>query len=722
MKDYIKTNWKSGDLITEANLNKIETQLADTTSEIKTLHNSVANMAEAQEYLDLPISSETDQAIKQAYTEIKEDVETVEERVGEPIQVLVPQEYTAMAGYWFATGEGTPTWISDRLSETSAGYQNDWRVAYAPVTEGKTYRFLFYRGSANRYHMFFSNDETSGANEYKILYNPGTYTAGEGQEYVDSAVAPEGATKIWVASKCTAQQAAEKLQIWEVTEPTVFTQITGIGNLLNTRAPAVMGEETGSVISVDDGADDFPRHQLVCSIEPVQDLHGYENPWPGGGSKNLLPMTVGNLKTINITGTWSDLTYTHSDITFTILTDAANNITGIKVNGTASADARFDLAYQHLFAAGSYTVNGCPAGGSSSTYRIFANYIGSDTGSGSTGTLDGVNTTSIYIQVKSGTAVSNQEYKPMLRLSSVEDGSFVPYTNICPITGYTGTSITRCGKNLLPNIKYQSDSKHVYLGANSTGYDIPLKAGTYKLSYGLTSGVTSGIYWRIEGGSVQDGTNVTIAADTNFKAWLQKDAGISAEDVLWFQLEKDSTATTYEPYQSNTYNITFPSETGAIYGGTLDVLTGVLTVDRRIVDLGTLTWDLRETGLYRSSEINDIKPVSSQADIVQGIAENYRVYRYSYAKANLDQFVIGMNNDQKRIYVSGGVAGTGKFVYELETPSIYQLTPHEVKTLLGVNNIWCTTGNVNVAYIVDTKLYIDKKLANMYALILENIN
>ena len=44
-----------------------------------------------------------------------------------------------------------------------------------------------------------------------------------------------------------------------------------------------------SIASFSDGADGMPVKKLVAQIEPVQDLHGYDHPWPAGGSKNKLP-------------------------------------------------------------------------------------------------------------------------------------------------------------------------------------------------------------------------------------------------------------------------------------------------------------------------------------------------------------------------------------------------------------------------------------------------
>ena len=44
---------------------------------------------------------------------------------------------------------------------------------------------------------------------------------------------------------------------------------------------------SGTIASFGDGADDIPVKNLAVNIEPIQDLHGYENPWPAGGGINI---------------------------------------------------------------------------------------------------------------------------------------------------------------------------------------------------------------------------------------------------------------------------------------------------------------------------------------------------------------------------------------------------------------------------------------------------
>ena len=49
-------------------------------------------------------------------------------------------------------------------------------------------------------------------------------------------------------------------------------------------------------------------------------------------------------------------------------------------------------------------------------------------------------------------------------------------------------------------------------------------------------------------------------------------------------------------------------------------------------------------------------------------------------------------------------------IYPLTNPLIYQLSATEIKSLLGINNVWSDAGDMDVEYRADTKLYIDKKL------------
>jgi hypothetical protein len=47
----------------------------------------------------------------------------------------------------------------------------------------------------------------------------------------------------------------------------------------------------------------------------------------------------------------------------------------------------------------------------------------------------------------------------------------------------------------------------------------------------------------------------------------------------------------------------------------------------------------------------------------------------------------------------------------LADPVTYQLTPHEVNSLLGSNTIYADTGDTSVEYRADIKAYINRKIA-----------
>ena len=134
------------------------------------------------------------------------------------------------------------------------------------------------------------------------------------------------------------------------------------------------------------------------------------------------------------------------------------------------------------------------------------------------------------------------------------------------------------------------------------------------------------------------------------------------------QLELGSTATDYAPYTGNQISVTFPSEAGTVYGGTLDVTSGVLTV-------------------------TDANIASYNGETLPG------------------EWI-----SDRDVYAAGTTPTTGaQVVYKLATPQTYQLTPTEVTTLLGQNNIWADCGPSTVEYQADTKLYIDSKITQAIA-------
>lgn len=63
-------------------------------------------------------------------------------------------------------------------------------------------------------------------------------------------------------------------------------------------------------------------------------------------------------------------------------------------------------------------------------------------------------------------------------------------------------------------------------------------------------------------------------------------------------------------------------------------------------------------------------------------------------------------------YSSGTAPSTGaQVVYEVAEPTVYNLTPVQIKMLLGENNVWADCGDTDVEYVASTGLYIQNLIA-----------
>lgn len=185
------------------------------------------------------------------------------------------------------------------------------------------------------------------------------------------------------------------------------------------------------------------------------------------------------------------------------------------------------------------------------------------------------------------------------------------------------------------------------------------------------------------------------------------------------------TTSDFEPYVGNTYSIEFPSEAGTVYGGELTVNedgTGTLTVDRKGVTLnGSESWTMYTAGKF-------FVPCTTDASDATSKIQYYISNKYLFAgngattSANIttDKRFYGQKS-YGRIWVydssfttleawEAELATTPLIcVYPIDTPIVYQLTTEQVKTLLGLNNIWSDTGNISVDYHADPTLFVEQK-------------
>ena len=485
---------------------------------------------------------------------------------------------------------------------------------------------------------------------------------------------------------------------------------------------------TDSLVSFEtDVPADLKEHKLY--IEPIQDLHGYDHPWPEGGGKNKCPLMP---------------TTTSNGVTFTQREDG-----GYSLSGTANGNAVLDIGRGNwTLPAGTYYGSITGTRNAAGTIWKIVNGTASllVTGNGSFTLTD---TTSIFyrLYIESGKTASGIAYVQVEVGSSAT--TFTPYSNICPISGRTGVEVVRCGKNLFSQSTFENVKWATRFPAMENALN-DLQPGTYTISY--TSTVTSvkdtftsetvlastaGINILCNGKSVTRFDNDVTRAQALAHYSVNKSFTftISSEDVgkieavytyglgrnsaaegapngalgaatfSNIQIELGSTATLYEPYQAESYDITFPSEAGTVYGGTLDVKTGELTVTHGIVDMGDLEWIHDSFDRFYTNSLADVvlKPTEKTISL-----DDFRCSALYNNDTPLNPSSVNRVDNTIALYRSGKFYTyvpsfgddvtafktffTGQTIcYKFATPITYQLTPHTMKSLRGVNNIWSDT-------------------------------
>lgn len=158
---------------------------------------------------------------------------------------------------------------------------------------------------------------------------------------------------------------------------------------------------------------------------------------------------------------------------------------------------------------------------------------------------------------------------------------------------------------------------------------------------------------------------------------------------------------------------TYTTDLGrTVYGGSLDVVSGVLTVDRAyrsVTDMPTNSWNKLSSGSgafymarvyafpnmkYPYEVVNPSYPISDTYAYSPSGTQPNGAFRVSDALYIVDDRYSTIS-EFREAYAQNPFS----FVYELATPQTYQLTPTEVALLEGTNNVW-GSGDVEVGYPV----------------------
>ena len=478
---------------------------------------------------------------------------------------------------------------------------------------------------------------------------------------------------------------------------------------------------SGAVASFDDGADDKPLHALSVGIEAVQDLHGYSNPWPGGGGANIWDEQ------------WEVGTWAQNGEKFTDTAIRCKNYIPVTA-GTA---------YYVYFNKSRYT-SGLIVRFMDSDKTVLSSTI-----VGNPGTITAPNDCG-YIVFCTFVADNVTTYDNDIAINDPSTvTTYSPYENLCPITGWTEAKIRQAGKNLFVSRSSINGRNNITLAKNidgswtinttgaaaDTDFELGnvndglsiIKPGTYRIS-GIASGMWS-LFACIKKFSDFENTryvsqfsadayaDFTLSADEYvFSLIFRIKSGAVLDNVTFYPMIRPVCFidAAYSPYQGIIVIISFGS---AIYGGTADVLNGELTVEKILWTKNTSTMNNSENYPgWSSSGIRDIIGAGLNTVLGYGVSFSNISGVVGSAGDHKNYFAVNTTGNNDVLYLPKD-AWNGKtqtewiadaidveIIVPLAEPFTIQLEPETLNTLLGENNIWSDTGDTTVTYPVSVRI------------------
>ena len=487
-----------------------------------------------------------------------------------------------------------------------------------------------------------------------------------------------------------------------------------------------------------------PAQALSVKLEPVQDLNGYSYPWPAGGGKNLLWLNNGVFKTgafrenrqLTGIGTWVGMSasnylapnnivsYTIGDNNLTV--EAKSNGYGIGFEAKLTAGKQYTLSWvgTNVYVGISFydgdgaQLSYVTSGASPKTFTVPES------------------TANAIIVLRADNANVTGEFSNVQLEEGQTATAYSPYANICPISGWSEVTVEQSGKNLfdpssLSHTSYtvSSDGSITVRSGDGRAWsnipEYPLKAGTYTISAtGFAN--NSQCQFRTSEDSYDttqylrntvENSTFTLTSDGGIK--LKVGTGTSNYPVVFkVQIESGSTATTYTPYNPSSRSISI-SLGQTVYGGTLDVTAGTLTVDRAYAVFDGSSdenWRMHGTiasWFYADNAFTNVFTDASASNF--SISNAYKQSTYSTV-ANIEngKFAIGYSSGSAVLrtvfkdtryttvqeWTDALATNHIQLCYKLATPQTIQLTPQQVELLLGENNIW-SDGEMTLTYLAD---------------------
>ena len=589
----------------------------------------------------------------------------------------------------------------------------------------------------------------------------------------------------------------------------------GEGNIL------VRVKETGytGAIASFTADEEEPLNGLVCEMSPVQDLHGYDSPWPaGGGGYNKFDPSRAVAGYYDSSGNEaSQSTYGEYREEYYIPVDGTQSVVvGYFAYGSPQSEQPwvsvcwYDESKNFISRSADYTALGTfapPSGG-----------------------------TAKYVRVSMRTFNHGLDYCYM---AIGNHTSYFPYENICPISGWQDLTVNQANENLwhsdwtiTDGALQKSDGKIICTQNNTTtsyllgGYtrdiEFYLPKGTYTMLFqsddfvnlyaeygddntpwysGLTktfteplhiktirctpqaldigtytwkmqitkgssaspyvpfSGRTIPVKWGALGKNLCDpsvltllvnstyvatvdyatrgairvkpNTTYTLSFDSNYsddsRVFLFNENGDRTQVDGTFSKSKTFTTASDTVSMSFYYKIgstmsspldakpmlnfgesaeTYEPYLDTIYSGTLDLVSGRLRAEKAYALLNNPDKWSETTGncnMFYLEQFTDRKLFANSYNGLIcsyiGVDSNNSLHTGRWLSASDYRFGIKEDSLTLSQVKQDAQAGKISIVYELATPIIYQLTPIEVLTLIGQNNIFSNTNGDTTAYV-----------------------
>ena len=320
-----------------------------------------------------------------------------------------------------------------------------------------------------------------------------------------------------------------------------------------------------------------------------------------------------------------------------------------------------------------------------------------------------------------------------VNFSPIQNGSGDPSPeNVRPILPWNGLTVFGGGKNLfdasavIRRERYLLNDNGVEQASSSSGYTLnrtKVKAGSiYTISGTIVKGAEACRLYFYNGDTFISRTSTINVSSIPYTFTVPQNCdGIAIQynmgtvDFSTIQLKAGNTASAYEEYKPITEtDIIFPSP---VYGATLDIVSGVMTVRPKKIMLSDAEWSYNESGYFYAIIADKVETIAS-ADGVK-----YPVYCSALAYGGVktaSEFTDGgiyQTYSSKNLYIKDSTCanvaellqkyGSQEIVYYLVTPVEIQLTPEQLQSLLGTNTIWSdANGDIEVEYRADTELFL----------------